>query len=281
MPIDPISNLYFESYGEQNPRTIVFLHGGGLAGWMWREQVKALQGSFHCLVPDLPEQGQNVLTDKTPFSIETASDRIIAFIRNQAHDGKASVVGLSEGAQVAVAILARAPQVVERAFVSSAMLRPMWVSKMYTRGLLVGSHRWFVKPFRNNDWWINLNRYSNGIPDNYSADFKRTFQEITEEGFANMMVSSMNFRMPAGLEKANLPVLVVTGSKEYKGMKQSALDLLAVLPNARGVMVDLGKDGTLAKEHGWAITAPARFNAALLAFLNDEQLPEDLKPITV
>jgi pimeloyl-ACP methyl ester carboxylesterase len=63
MPIDPKSNLYFESSGPDNaagPRpAIVFLHGGGIAGWMWREQVKSFKAEYHCLVPDLPGLGKN------------------------------------------------------------------------------------------------------------------------------------------------------------------------------------------------------------------------------
>ena len=60
MPFDPSSNLFFEESGPEDAKTIVFLHGGGAAGWMWREEVKALQSSYHCLLPDLPEQGRGV-----------------------------------------------------------------------------------------------------------------------------------------------------------------------------------------------------------------------------
>ena len=54
MAIDPASNLYFESFGPPNAPSIVFLHGGGVAGWMWRKQIEALKSAYHCLAPDLP-----------------------------------------------------------------------------------------------------------------------------------------------------------------------------------------------------------------------------------
>ena len=57
MPIDPTTQLFYESSDPSNAPTIIFLHGGGLGGWMWRYQVRAFEKQYHCLVPDLPEHG--------------------------------------------------------------------------------------------------------------------------------------------------------------------------------------------------------------------------------
>ena len=65
-----------------------------------------------------------------------------------------SIVGLSEDAQVTVALLARVPpQVVDHAIVSSTILRPLAGSGLSTRGLLKACQRWFIELFKNNDWW--------------------------------------------------------------------------------------------------------------------------------
>jgi hypothetical protein len=154
------------------------------------------------------------------------------------------------------------------------MLRPMWVLKVYTPALVAWSFRWFVTPFKNNDWWMRLNMHSNGISDDYYADFKRGFQSMTENSMVNLMFAGFNYRLPAGLEKANLPVLVVVGNKEYKEMQASGRDLLGALPNARGVIVSLGPKATLAQEHSWAMTAPDLFTATLKAWIEDRPLPE-------
>lgn len=275
MSIDSNVELYFEASGPRTAPTIVFLHGGGVAGWMWRKVVKALSPTYHCLTPDLPEQGQT--TGGGAFTIESAADRVAGLIRSQAHGGKAVVVGLSEGAQVAVALLSRAPQTAERAMISSAVLLPLPFSGIYTRGVMKATQRWFMQPFNQNDGWIRLNmKYATGIPEEYFSEFKRSFQQTTADGFANLMVSNLNFRMPAGLEKADLPVLVMVGSKEYPQMKQSARNLLAVLPRAVGRMVNLGPKSSLAMEHNWAVTAPDLFSATLRAFIEDRPLPEEL-----
>ena len=41
-----------DEHGPADAPTIVFLHGGGGGGWMWRPQVEGLP-DYHLLVPDL------------------------------------------------------------------------------------------------------------------------------------------------------------------------------------------------------------------------------------
>ena len=280
-PIDERTGLYFEEAGGEQAPSIVFLHGGGIAGWMWRHQVEFFKDRYHCLVPDLPEQGQSAAVG--PFSVESAADLIAELILSRAHGGKAHVVGLSEGAQIVVSLLSRHPEVIDHAVSSSAILRPMPMQKiLYSHNLFVMSYRWFVAPFKNNDWWIRLNMHSAaGVGDEFYTEFKRSFQETTQSGFVNLMDSSLNFRLPEHLEKANVPVLVVAGKLEYSQMIQSARDLLAVLPHAQGVLVSLGQGSSLAKEHNWAMTAPALFNATVKAWIEDQPLPRELLPLTV
>ncbi len=276
--IDQSSGLYFEASGEQNKKSILFLHGGGAAGWMWSQQQGAFSTDYHVLIPDLPEQGKS--TGAGQYSTERAAALVAELIKSQAHGRTAHVIGLSEGAQVTVALLARTPEVVDHAVVSSANLHPLPGSWMYTRSVMAASHRWFIEPFKHNDGWIRLNmKYSAGIPEEYFQDFKRSFQEATEGSTADMLYCGLNFRMPSGLEKADVPVLVVVGKHEYRQMKQSGRDLLGVLPRAQGVMVTLGKNSSLRSEHNWAMTAADFFNQTVLAWIEDKPLPASLIPL--
>ncbi len=273
--IESVFGTYFKESGNEKKDSIVFLHGGGVSGWMWEQVAATLSQEYHCLVPDLPEQGGSA--DVVPFTHALAAESIAALIQVRAHGGKAHVVGLSEGAQVIVEMLARCPQVMKSAIVSSAILRPMPGGWMYTRGMFRWSYRLFIAPLKNNDGWIRLNmRSSAGIGDEYFPQFKKSFQELTENGFVNLMYEAMHYRMPAGLENASLPVLVVTGEHEYAQMKDSARDLLAVLPQAQGRSVCFGEGSTLAKEHNWAMTDPAFFAAAVKAWVAGKELPIEL-----
>jgi pimeloyl-ACP methyl ester carboxylesterase len=270
-------NLFFEKEGRADKPVIVFLHGGGAAGWMWREVVRKLRDRYLCLIPDLPEQGNSTQTG--PFSHALAAEMVAELIREQV-GGPSHVVGLSEGAQVAVELLSRSPELVNHALISSALLRPVKAAAMMSSPAMARwSYRWAMAPFKKWDWWIRLNmKYSAGIPEDYYEDFKRSFQQTTEDSLVNIL-SAVNYRLPAGLQKVLSPCLVVTGSKEYKEMHQSARDLVAVLPNSRGVVVSLGEKSSLASEHNWAMTAPDLFSEALAAWIENRDLPGNLQPL--
>jgi len=270
-------SLYLQETGSPAAPTIVFLHGGGGAGWMWQPQIERLN-DFHCLVPDLPEQGQS-LAEK-PFSITGSAGLIAELIRQSAHGGKAFVVGLSEGAQITVALLSQAPELVERAIVSSALVRPIPGAGMMTPGLIALLYRWSVTPFKNNDWWIRVNmKYAAGVPDAYFPQFRQSFQSLTEDGFTNVMVENQRFRIPARLERAQTPTLIVCGKNEYGAMRQSGRDLAKALPNGRVYEVYHAKKMSLAEEHNWNMTAPDLFTQMVRAWFTGQPLPGELRSV--
>jgi pimeloyl-ACP methyl ester carboxylesterase len=270
-------SLFVRETGKNSSPTIVFIHGGGGAGWMWNPQVEQFS-DFHCLVPDLPEQGQSA--GEKPFSIASSAMLIADLIRNRACGGKACVVGLSEGAQITVALLGKAPEIVESAIVSSALVRPLPGSRSLTPGLLRLSYRWFVSPFKNSDWWVKLNmKYAAGVPEKYYPDFRQSFQGLTEEGFTNLMIENQLFRIPAGLDKVQSPTLIVFGKNEYGVMRQSARDLANAIPNSRAFEVIHARKMSLAEEHNWNMTAPDLFNRMLRAWISAQPLPSELQSI--
>ncbi len=171
--------LYTLEAGSAHNPAIVFLHGGGAGGWMWQPQIDSLSDAFYCLAPDLPEQGRSL--EIRPFSIQSSVEQVAGLIRTRVPGGKAHVVGLSEGAQITVALLSRYPEVVDRAVISSALIRPMpGLAWMVTPRMAALSYEIGVPPFKNNDWWIRLNmKYSAGMPEAYFPQFKETFQNLT------------------------------------------------------------------------------------------------------
>lgn len=267
-----MSELFLRSSGAKDAPLIVFLHGGGVGGWMW-QPVMAHLPQFRCLAPDMPEQGQS--QSVKPFSIEGAADLIADLIREQSPNGRAHVVGLSAGAQVAVALLSRAPQVVERAVISSALLRPLPLAGSTGRWLYKASYyAGMAGPLKQWDGWIKLNmRYAAGIPDSYFDEFKADFQRTTADGLANLLFSSMRFRLPQGLDQVQVPALVTVGEKEYPQMRLSAQELVKALPNATGRMHALGPLSKLAQEHNWALTAPEQFAETVSTWLEGRSLP--------
>lgn len=275
MSSQPLSS---DGFGPINAPTIVFLHGGGAGGWMWQPVIKSLP-DYYCLTPDQPEHGNN--RQIAPFSMQLSAEKVADLIRRQAHGGKAYVVGLSEGAQTTVQLLASAPERVEKAVVSSALLQPIPGMSWFTSPtLLAWAYRISIPPFRNVDWWIRLNmKYAAGVPDEYYSDFKKDFQEMTESEWVNLLIANQKYRLPAGLEKANSPTLVIAGEKEYGAMKKSVHDLVAALPHAKGGLVNLGRKSSMAQEHNWALTAPELFAQTIRAWIEEKPLPADIQPM--
>jgi pimeloyl-ACP methyl ester carboxylesterase len=260
------TRLSYQSSGKEGAQTILFLHGGGVAGWMW-DPVVARLPDFHCLVPDLPEHGRSMSV--RPITIPLAADEAAALVREKGRGGRAVVVGLSEGAQILVQMLSSAPEVIERAMVSSALLLPMrgygW---MKSPRLLAWLFRLSVPPFRKNEWWMRLNMKSSAaIPDEFYPQVRDNFQIMTESQFVNLVLANQEFRMPADLGQVTVPTLAVAGVREYAVMKESVRQLAAALPNAQAKLVDLGAGSSMAKEHNWAMNAPDAFAQTLRAFI--------------
>ena len=272
-------NLYVHEVGPSTSPTIVLLHGGGAGGWMWQPQVEKLSREYHCLVPDLPEHGKSI--DIGPITIPGSADLVADLIRTRAHGGKAHVVGLSLGAQVTVALLGIASELVDHAIVSSASLRPVLPGNwMYSKGMMRAVYWSSIAPFQKWDAYIRLNmKYAAGIPDQYFPYFRESFRQYTANAWANLMAANMGYRLPSGLERANCPVLVIVGQKEYASMQQSARDLLSVLPNAAGYTVAHAEKWSMVEEHNWSLKAPELFTKTVKSWIEDEQLPEQLVPL--
>jgi pimeloyl-ACP methyl ester carboxylesterase len=270
-------SLFVQESGQLTAPTVVFLHGGGGSGWMWQPQVEEL-GDYHCIVPDLPEQGKSV--NENPFTIQGSAEQIARLIRERGHSGKAYVVGVSEGAQVTVALLALAPELVERAVVSSALVRPLPGAGLMTPELIALSYRWSVSPFKNNEWWVRLNmKYAAGIPEKYYPQFSQTFRELTESGFTNVMIENQRFRLPQGLERVKAPTLIVVGKREYAVVRQSARDLANAIPSAQAFEVAHTRKLSLAEEHNWNLSMPELFTQTVRAWISNQPLPSALQPL--
>jgi len=66
--------LHYKEYGDGNSTLMVFIHGGGVSGWMWDKQIEYFCPNFHCLVPDMPEHGRS--KNGVQFTINDAADQI-------------------------------------------------------------------------------------------------------------------------------------------------------------------------------------------------------------
>jgi pimeloyl-ACP methyl ester carboxylesterase len=243
---------------------------------MWQPQVDALKQDYHLLVPDLPEHGRSASIK--PFTILGSVDQIAELIRTKASGGKAHVVGLSEGAQIAVALLAAAPELVDHAIISSALVREMPGMGWFGAGFWAAMYR-SIQRLNKYAWWARLNMRSNGIPERYLRDTLETYQTLTAEAFAHVIVENQKFRLPGGLNRVAAPTLVVAGRKEYKVMHQSVRDVAAAIPGSQACLVHHTRKLSLSEEHNWSMTAPGLFTRTVRAWIEGQTLPAELQEL--
>jgi pimeloyl-ACP methyl ester carboxylesterase len=266
--------LYTLITGNPSKPTIIFLHGGGAGGWMWRPQVEALKHDYHILVPDLPEHGRSA--NIKPFTIAGSATQVAEIIRTQAHAGKANVVGLSEGAQITIALLAEAPELVDHAIISSALVRELFGMSWFSANFWAAMYR-SIEPLNKYEWWMRLNMRSNGIPFSFLPEMREVYKSMTAEAFGHLIAENQRFRLPAGLEKVTSPTLVVGGKKEYKVMHQSIRDVAAAIPGAGSYLVHHTQKISLSEEHNWNMTTPELFTSMTRAWIEGRPLPEELE----
>lgn len=249
--------LSVREFGDPSASTIVFLHGAGVAGWMWEPQVKVLGPRFRCLVPDLPGHGQS---HTLPWiSIPDAAARVADLIRERAN-GQAHIVGLSLGAQVAMQLLNDAPEVVDHAVLSGLRLIH---SKMLERmtGLTTALMKF--------DFLVRASARST-VPKGYVERFVADAKRMSPANLQKAGDDSIRFELPPNLANAVAPTLAVAGEKELSLVKDSLPVVVKALPRAQARIAP--KVG-----HVWNMEAPGLFSRMVEAWVTDQALPEELR----
>src|SRR4051794_19739122 len=87
--------LHYKEYGNKHGPLMLFIHGGGVSGWMWDKQIQYFI-DYHCVVPDLVDEKEPT------FSIQGSAEQLLDLIEEKANGKQVIVVGFSLGAQIAV-----------------------------------------------------------------------------------------------------------------------------------------------------------------------------------
>lgn len=252
--------LYVEEYGPAGAETIVFLHGGGLSGRMWQPQVERL-AEYHCIVPDLPEQGHSAHV--APFSLDDATERVADVIAERATGGRAHIVGLSLGGAVALTVLRRTPQHVAGVVVSgttSGFGRTLGAISKGSAGL----YRWFRE-----DALVDLSIRQFGIPEEHRDMFREDLIHGMRPDFIrNYTDALMGMSLPT---RTKAPLLAAVGGRETWAAKRGARKLVAAVSGARGVLVP-------GVGHVWNLERPKLFADMVRASVEQASLPEGLLP---
>lgn len=249
-------NLIYKQYGDTSAPLILFLHGGGVSGWMWDRQVSHFKQQYHCVVPDLPGHGANYSNHQ--FTIKQTAAELIELIEMLAPNKQVIAIGFSLGAQILVQMLSDRPELIDYAMINSALVQPMPLALA-----MIGPSIRLSYPFIKIRAFAKLQAAALYINDEH---FERYYQEslqINRELLITVLKENMSFHIPDNFHKARTNLLITVGEHEKKMMQVSARKLQHSNKNSR--LVIFGKVG-----HGVSLQNPARFNETITCWLNSE-----------
>lgn len=220
--------MHIQEIGSKNAPTIVFLHGGGMSGWIWEKQIEHFK-DYHCLVPDLPGHGES---NEPLISLRDCAQKVAELIEKNGYN-KVIVVGHSLGAKVAVELLSVKPHMVDYAVIVSALYRPtkmmLWLHKPWVYRLTV----WLVKYKKILELQAKLIFKESSDQQNFIKDTQR----LTATDLQKIYDMAYDSKLPSALSSLKTSVLVMAGAKEPFAMGQSVMDLANAIPHAKGVLV--------------------------------------------
>lgn len=258
--------MHVAEYARDSEESVLFLHGGNVAGWMWHEQALALP-QHHSLVPDLPGFGASNLLPWT--TLEEVVDALARVITERAHGGRAHVVGLSLGGVLGVLFTARHPELVKSTFVSGAAINGV---KGITRALGLGQVRLWGSPL----YWNGLARAFR-LPGDSVAQFVVTGTGIDRSSALRMMTQvydGLSDTDIAGLSRASFPILAVAGEREPKLVRDSLTRITDCAPGAAARLAPR-------MHHVWSAEDPELFHRVLLHWLTRAEASEELLPLAL
>ena len=216
--------MRYVEYGNQNPETVILLHGGGLSWWNYRDVAQLLSDRFHVVLPILDGHADSA----APFtSIEDNAARIIAHIDEYFGGNILAVGGLSLGGQIAVEMLTQRPDICRFALLESTLVKPSRLIHALikpTFGMSYGliKQKWFAK----------MQAAYLGIPQKLFDDYYRDTCKISKEDMIAFLESNSAYSIKPALRDAQAKVHIVFGSKEQSSIRTSGKLLNRMIPDS-------------------------------------------------
>ena len=226
---------------EGGQRPVLLLHGGGCGGWMWSPLVAELDPGIRLLTPDLPGHDRS---GSLPYrSHDDALKLLISLIDAEASE-PVVVVGFSLGAQLAIPLASRRPDLVRAVVVISAQAEP----SPFPAPLL--SMLGLAAPLARNEGFARLQAKELFVPEALTHDYLRTSRGITRATLLASVGENVRFTIPGEWGAFPGRSLILVGAKERPVMRRSAQRIADALPGSElEIVADCG--------HGIPLQKPA------------------------
>lgn len=220
--------LHYKEQGTGQP--LILLHGNGEDGSYFVHQIDHFSKTCRIIALDTRGHGQSPRGEK-PFSIQQFAEDLRDFM-DEKNIGKATLLGFSDGGNIALTFALKHPERVEKLILNGANLFPSGVKPLYQWPIEVG--------------YCMAKRC-----------VKKDEKARKNAEMLGLMVNEPHIE-PSELSRLTMPVLVIAGTKDM--IKESHTKLIySSLPNAKLEIIK--------GDHFVANKNPEAFNAAVEKFI--------------
>lgn len=216
--------MIIKSFGDSTKPIICLLHGGGLSWWSYQSVIELLKEDYHIVCPII--EGHGEAYQETFVSIEESAHHLIEFIESK-YGSIHCLAGLSIGAQIALEVISKKPNITQYTILESALILPIPGTKA-----LIGPTYKLMYGLIKQRWFAKLQAKSLFINDNHFEDYYRDSILMSRESLINISLSNGAYECKP-LDSINHPVLILVGQKEIGIMKKSATLLHSKLKNSQ------------------------------------------------
>ena len=206
--------MKYKEFGLGNSETIIFLHGGGLSWWNYREEAEILEDEYHIIIPFLDGHAES---DKHFSTIENNAKDIISFIEKYLGGSVFMICGLSLGGQILLEILSQKGNICRYALIESAMAIPSDITKILIRPAFVCSY-----PLVKKRWFAKMQFRQLKIKEDLFCDYYRDTCAISKNDMIAFLEASISYKLKDSIKNCFAEVYIYYGEKETHGIKKSA-----------------------------------------------------------
>lgn len=239
------NKIVYDEYGNNHAPLLVFIHGGGVGGWMWDKQIDYFS-EYHCIVPTL--QGHGDRSEENTFSIRENAIELIDLIKEKGTGKDIHIVGFSIGAQICLEMIHLAPTLITTAVINSATVIPMkFVSAIIAPIIKM------TFPLIKNKSFAKLQAKQLYMDGEY---FERYYEDsliMKAATLVEILRENMSYSLPDNLSESTTRILVTVGEREKGLLKKSSTQI--VNQNAKCEELIIPNMG-----HGFPVANPQLFN---------------------
>ena len=215
--------MRYKEYGKENSQAVIFLHGGGLSWWNYREEAELLKNDFHVILPILDGHAGS---DAHFTTIENNAAEIIAFIKENLNGKVFMIGGLSLGGQILLEMLSQQGDICQYALVESAMVILSKLTNKLMKSSISCSY-----PLIKKKWFSKMQFRSLHMKEDLFDDYYRDTCAVTKEDMIAFLRANTSYSLKKTIKECSANVQLYYGQKELKGIKRSAQIIEGTIPH--------------------------------------------------